>query len=363
MDTALSQEEMTTESSTPASARSGAGGRANQRLTGIRKAAILLVYLGEKVSAEIFKNLHDEEVKILGQEISNLGWVDDTLTETVLSECHREIQSGTMKLRGELDYVRKVIETAFEPPVSQEILRYLTGKNISTTESLKTIKYAEPQELYELIKYEHPQTISVILSHIEPESAAQILQLHPEEQRADIMVRLAQLDQVSKPVRNKVMEVIAGKLRQGGQYDQSVNGGVRKVAEIFNRLDRKVSRDTLESIETTDPNLALSIRNLMFVFDDILLLTDGDMRKIIQRVDKRSLVTALKGTPEELKEHFYRNMSNRAVEMLKEDMEALGPVRMREVESARQQVVAVVREMEAAGEIDTGGSGGDQYVD
>lgn len=332
------------------------------RLTGIRKAAILLVYLGEKVSAEIFRSLHDDEVKVLGQEISNLGWVDDEITEQVLKEGHHEIQAGTFKLRGELDYVRKVIESAFEPPVSQEILRYLTGKTISTTESLKAIKYADPGELHELIKYEHPQTIAVVLSHMEPEAAAEIVRQLPEELRADIMVRLAQLDQVSKPVRNKVMELIAAKLRQGGQYDQSVQGGVRKVAEIFNRLDRKLSRDTLEYIEGADPNLALSIRNLMFVFDDILLLGDSDLRKIIQRVDKRSLVTALKGTPEELREHFYRNMSQRAVEMIKEDMEALGPVKVREVESARQQVVAVIREMDAAGEIDIGGSGGDQYV-
>lgn len=347
-------------SSSPGS-RSGNGGRYN-RLTGIRKAAILLIYLGEKVSAEIFKSLHDEEVKMLGQEISNLGWVDEEVTEAVLKEGYQEIHSGNVKLRGELDYVRKVIETAFEPPVSQEILRYLTGKNISATESLKAIKYADPNDLHELIKYEHPQTIAVVLSHMDPVPAAEVIRNLPEELRADIMVRLAQLDQVSKPVRNKIMEAIAAKLRQGGQFDQSVAGGVRKVAEIFNRLDRKQSRDTLEQIEISDPNLALSIRNLMFVFDDILLLSDADMRKIIQRVDKKSLVTALKGTPEELREHFYRNMSQRAVEMLKEDMEALGPIKMREVESARQQVVGVIREMDVAGEIDIGGSGGDQYV-
>ncbi len=361
METAVASNELIMDDvALPSSPRTSV--QKGHRLTGVRKAAILLVYLGEKVSAEIFKNLHDDEVKILGQEISNLGWVDEEVTEQVLREGHQEIQTGSFKLRGELDYVRKVIESAFEPPVSQEILRYLTGKTISTTESLKAIKYADPQELHELIKYEHPQTIAVVLSHMDPEAAAEVIRLQPDEQRADIMIRLAQLDQVSKPVRNKVMELIASKLRQGGQYDQSVQGGVRKVAEIFNRLDRKLSRDTLEYIEGTDPNLALSIRNLMFVFDDILLLTDADMRKIIQRVDKKSLVTALKGTPEELREHFYRNMSQRAVEMLKEDMEALGPIRMREVESARQQVVAVIREMEAAGEIDIGGSGGDQYV-
>ncbi|MEJ2082832.1 MAG: flagellar motor switch protein FliG [Acidobacteriota bacterium] len=290
----------------------GALGRSG-RMSGIRKAAILLVYLGEKVSAEVFKSLHDEEVKILGQEITNLGWVEESATNSVLRECFEEVSRGKMKLR-------------------------------------------------ELIKFEHPQTVAVILSHMEPDAAAEVVRLHPEETRSEVMKRLAQLEQVAKPVRNKLVELLASKLRQAGQFDQGALGGLRKVAEIFNRMDRKLSRDTLERIETDDPNLALSIRNLMFVFDDILLLTDNDMRKIIQRVDKKSLVTALKGTPEELREHFYRNMSNRAVDMLKEDMEALGPIRLKEVESARQQIVAVIREMDVAGEIDIGGSGGDQYV-
>ncbi len=331
-------------------------------LSGIKKAAILLVFLGEKISSAVIKELHNEEVKVIGTEIANLGFVNDEISNLVVDECRSSVVEGKEKIRGERDYVRKVVESAFEPKVASEILRYLSGESMSTTESLKAIRYAEPSQLFELIKFEHPQTAAVLLSHMEAESSAEVIRLHPEELRADIMMRLAQMDQVSKPVRNKVAEIIAGKLRQGGHFDQGVEGGVRKVAEIFNRLDRKLSRKTLESIEDEDPKLALSIRNLMFVFDDILLLTDTDMRKIIQRVDKQSLVSALKGTAEELKEHFYRNMSKRAVEMLKEDMDALGPMRLKEVESARQQVVSVIREMDGSGEIDLGGSGGDQYV-
>jgi len=332
------------------------------RLTGVRKAAVLLVYLGEKVSAEIFKNLHDEEVKVLGQEITNLGWVDDSVTNSIIRESFEEMRTGKMKLRGELDYVRKVIESAFDPQVSQELLRYLTGRSMTTTESLNTLRYADPGDVFELIRHEHPQTVAVVVSSMEPEAAAEVLALEPDEIRADILKRLASLEQVSKPVRSKIYETLAAKLRQSGNFEQGAMGGLRKVAEIFNRMDRKVSRDTLERIETDDPNLALSIRNLMFVFDDVLLLSDNDMRKIIQRVDKKSLVTALKGTAEELKEHFYRNMSQRAVEMLREDMEALGPIRLKDVEGARQQIVAVVREMDVSGEIDIGGGGGDQYV-
>jgi flagellar motor switch protein FliG len=357
----VSSREFVEEQQPTVQGRSASGGR-SAKLSGLKKAAILLVYLGEKVSAEVFRSLHDDEVKVLGQAITSLGWVDENLTNDVVSECHQEMKGGKLKLRGELDYVRKVVESAFDPPASQEILRYLTGKSLSATESLKTIKYASPQDVFELIKYEHPQTVAVVLSSMDPESAAQVVKQHPEEVRADIMKRLALLDQVAKPVRCKVVELVAAKLRHAGQFDQGVQGGLRMVAEVFNFMDRKVSRDTLEEIEADDPNLALSIRNLMFVFDDILLLSDNDMRKVIQRVDKKSLVTALKGTPDDLRDHFYRNMSQRAVEMLREDMEALGPIRLKEVESARQLVVAVIREMDVAGEIDIGGSGGDQYV-
>jgi flagellar motor switch protein FliG len=167
---------------------------------------------------------------------------------------------------------------------------------------------------------------------------------------------------VSQPVQNRVGEILAAKLREGGQYNQGSHGGVAMTAEIFNRMDRTMSRGTLEAIENENPNLALSIRNLMFVFDDILLLSSTDMRKIIQRVDKKMLVQALKGTPEELRDYFYGNMSQRASEMLQEDMEALGPVRLKDAEVARQQIVSLVRELDSQGDIDIRGSGGDQYV-
>lgn len=333
-----------------------------RRVSGLKKAAILLVFLGERVSAEVFKKLHDDEVKVLSQAISDLGLVPEEVTDDVLQECHEELMAGRMKLKGDFDYVRKVIEEAFSPETAREIMRFLSGTEMTAIEGLKTIKYADPQLLAKLIQDEHPQTIAVVLAHLDPEQAAEIIRLLPDELKADIAMRLAQLDQISQPVKTKVTEIIAGKLREGGQYDQGSHGGVRKVAEILNRMDRNMSRSTLEQIENENPNLALSIRNLMFVFDDILLISDTDMRKIIQKVDKKLLTQALKGTPEELRDHFYRNMSQRAVEMLKEDMEALGPVRLKDAEMARQEIVGVIRQLEAEGLIDIRGAGGDEYV-
>lgn len=334
----------------------------SSQLPGLKKAAILLVFLGEKLGSEIFKNLEEDEVKVVSQAISDLGLIGETTSDDVLDECYQELLSGKVKLRGDLDYVRNLTEAAFDPQMADEVLRCVSGKSMTTAEGLRTLKYSDPQLLSKLIQDEHPQTVAVVLANLEPDHAAEVIRLLPEEVRCDIAMRLAQLDQVSQPVQNRIAEIIAAKLREGGQYDQGSHGGVAKTAEIFNRMDRTMSRGTLEAIENENPNLALSIRNLMFVFDDILLLSSTDMRKIIQRVDKKLLVQALKGTPEELRDYFYRNMSQRAAEMLKEDMESLGPVRLKDAEVARQTIVSLVRELDSQGEIDIRGSGGDQYV-
>jgi len=334
----------------------------SDQVSGVKKAAILLVFLGEKLGSEIFKSLDEDEVKVLSQAISDLGLIGEDTSEEVLGECYQELLSGRVKLRGDIDYVKNLTEAAFDPQMADEVLRCVSGKSMTTAEGLRTLKYSDPQLLSKLIQDEHPQTVAVVLANLEPDHAAEVIRLLPEEVRCDIAMRLAQLDQVSQPVQNRVAEIIAAKLREGGQYDQGSHGGVAKTAEIFNRMDRTMSRGTLEAIENENPNLALSIRNLMFVFDDILLLSSTDMRKIIQRVDKKMLVQALKGTPEELRDYFYRNMSQRAAEMLQEDMDALGPVRLKDAEVARQTIVGLVRELDSQGEIDIRGSGGDQYV-
>jgi len=318
--------------------------------------------LGEKLGSEVFKALDEDEVKVLSQAISDLGLIGEDTSEEVLSECYQELLSGRVKLRGDLDFVKNLTEAAFDPQMADEVLRCVSGKSMTTAEGLRTLKYSDPQLLSKLIQDEHPQTVAVVLANLEPDHAAEVIRLLPEELRCDIAMRLAQLDQVSQPVQNRIAEIIAAKLREGGQYDQGSHGGVAKTAEIFNRMDRTMSRGTLEAIENENPNLALSIRNLMFVFDDILLLSSTDMRKIIQREDKKMLVQALKGTPEELRDYFYRNMSQRAAEMMQEDMEALGPVRLKDAEVARQTIVGLVRELDSQGEIDIRGSGGDQYV-
>lgn len=334
----------------------------SSQLSGLKKAAVLLVYLGTDRASEILKRLDRDEVKVLSQAIADLGVIGEEISEEILQEGYDELLSGRVQIRGDIDFVRKVIEAALDPQSADEILRYLSGQSMTPAEGLQTLKYADPQLLSKLLEPEHPQTIAVVLASLEPDHAVEVIRLLPEPMRCDISMRLAQLKQVSQPVQNRVAEIIAAKVRDGGQYNQGSRGGLSKTAEIFNRMDRTMSRKTLEAIENENPRLAVSIRNLMFVFDDLVLLSSTDMRKLIQKVDKKQLPQALKGTPEELREYFFRSMSQRAAEMLKEDMEALGPVRLKEAEAARRQIVNLVRALDAEGEIDIRGSGGDQYV-
>ncbi len=328
---------------------------------GPEKAAILLLFLGEEISAEVFKLLEDEEVTRISRVIARLGYREPTERQAVIAECHSELVEGRIRMRGDLDYASRVIGEAFGADKAREVIERLSVDELELTEGMKKLRGADPRHLAKVLEDEHPQAVALVLAHLEAESAGKIIGALPEPRRSDVCFRLANLEQLSEPVRDQVTDVIAARLSSGqDQADQA--GGPRRVAEIFNRMDREMSQETLEKIEENDSNLALRIRNLMFVFNDILLINDSDMRKIIQRVDKKMLVQALKGAAEEVKDHFFRNMSQRAVEMLEEDMEAVGPIKKSDVEDARREVVNMIREMEGEGEISLGQSGGDQYV-
>ncbi len=332
-----------------------------ENLPGSVRAAIILLILGEEISSSIFRKLTDEEIRKVSQAISSLGIVKDDIASAVMNDTHKELTSGSPQLHGSLDYAKKVLESAFNRETAQSLLRNITHDR-GSGEGLKVLRQADPRQLSKLIQNEHPQSIALIVSNLDSSQAAATLGLLPETTRFDVCMRLARMDQISQPIQDKVIGMIADRLDDGVQSNLGTSDGVRLVAEILNRMDRNVSRMCLEMIENDNPNLALSIRNKMFVFDDILLMGDKDIRTIIQRVDKQVLVRALKGTHEELREHFFRNMSQRAIEMLKEDMEAMGPIRLKDAEEAQQEIVATIRSLEGEGAIDLGGEGGDEYV-
>jgi flagellar motor switch protein FliG len=229
-------------------------------------------------------------------------------------------------------------------------------------ENLDILQKADPQQLAKFIHNEHPQTIALVLSHLGASQAAALLVSLPSELRCDVALRMANLDQISPEIVNKIASVIGQKLQAIGEFSRESYGGIRAVSEMFNRLDSGTSKDILEVIEKHNPNLVETIRHLMFVFEDLLVIDVNQLKEIMSRVDRKVLTFALKGTSEQLRDHFFATMSARATEMMKDDIEALGPVRIKEVETAQQQIIAIVRQLETEGVITMKGTVGEQYV-
>jgi flagellar motor switch protein FliG len=329
-------------------------------MSGARKAAILLLTLGEKNSSEVCKHLSDDEVEIIARELAGLGAVASDTGEHVLDEFHQLASSASYANLGGVSFAKRLLERARGSEASKRLLDQLTTK-VRRTVGFTSLERADPQQLSKFILAEHPQTIALILSHLHANSAAQLVSLLPEELRADVLTRMARLDEISPEVIAQISTLIDQRLRAlGGQREQ--HGGVRAVAELFNRLDRSFSQSVLEAIETESPDLAVSIRNLMFVFDDLRHLEDTGLREVIRRADKKLLTIALKGASEDIRNRFFDNMSKRAADLVREELEVLGAVRLREVEKAQQEIVAVARKLEEERLIVTGAASGDAYV-
>ena len=333
-----------------------------EHLTGLRKSAILMILLGEETSGEIFRHLDEDEVQSIGREIARVSAIAADEVEGVLDEFYQMAVAHEYVLKGGIDYARKVLINAFGPESARRMLDRLVKTLGSELANFDAIQKADPQQLAKFIHSEHPQTIALILSHLNPSQAAGLLFSLPAEMRGDVALRMANLDQISPEIIAKIAAVIGSKLKGLGEVSREAYGGVRAVAEMFNRLDSNSGKDILDNIEQTNPNLAETIRHLMFVFEDLLLLDSNSVKELLSKVDRKILTIALKGTSDQLKNHLLEAMSQRGAEMLREDMDALGPIKIKEVESAQQQIIAVVRQLETDGVISLKGTAGEQYV-
>jgi flagellar motor switch protein FliG len=329
---------------------------------GVRKAAILMVILGEQTSAEILRNMDDDEVQSIGREVARITSINNEQAETILEEFYQMSVARDYVLKGGIDYAKKMLMNAFGPEHAKKLLDRLMKTLGSETANFDTLQKADPQQLAKFIHNEHPQTIALILSHLNASQAAGLVVSLPAELRSDVALRMAHLDQISPEIISKIASIIGGKLKALGELSRESYGGVRAVSEMFNRLDAATSKEILEGIEQSDPTLVETIRHLMFVFEDLLLIGPEAIKEVLGKVDRKLLTIALKGTSEQLKTHFLEGMSQRGSEMLKEDMDALGPVKIKEVEAAQQQIIAVVRQLEAEGTISLKGTVGEQYV-
>jgi flagellar motor switch protein FliG len=332
------------------------------RLSGAQKAAVLMVTLGEQTSAEILKNLDEDEVAQIGKEVARLSSLSSEEAEGTLEEFYTMSMAQDYVLKGGFDYARKMLISAFGPEAARKILDRLMKALGSEAASFDALQKADPQQLAKFIHSEHPQTIALILSHLNSSQAAGLLFSLPADLRADVSLRMANLDQISPEIISKIASIIGQKLKALGEMSRESYGGVRAVSEMFNRLDSGTSKEILDTIEQREPNLAETIRHLMFVFEDLLLIDQNGIKELLGRIDRKVLTVALKGTSDQLKSHFLQCMSERGAEMLREDMDALGPIKIKEVEAAQQQIIAIVRQLEAEGVVNLKGTVGEQYV-
>lgn len=332
------------------------------RMAGPRKAAILLVLLGEEAASAVYKNLSDAEIQRITQEIAELNQVDPATATQVLEEYRQLTLTQEYLAQGGKDYAAKLLVKAFGEDTAKTLLEQVSLAQEMSASKLDSLQKADPQQLAKFLEGEHPQTIALILAHLDSKQACALLLKLPEQVRGESVKRLAQLRQFSPEMAQKVSFVLHKRLQTLGEQSRRAYAGFKGVADLLNRLDPVSGKAILEMIEQDDPDLALAIRNLMFTFEDLLGVPEAAIRELLAQVDKKTLALALKGAPEELKAHVYKCMSSRAVEMLKEDMDVLGPVRSRDVVKAQQEAVAVARRLESEGKITLKSESEDEYL-
>jgi flagellar motor switch protein FliG len=329
---------------------------------GLRKAAILMVILGEDAASQVYRHLPQREVEQVTREIAALRQIDAETALKVLEEFDRMILTGAYLAEGGPVYANELLVKAFGEEGAAQLLHQVSLEAQVSAGHLESLQEADPQQLAKFIEGEHPQTIALILAHLEAKPASALLMRLPEELRAEAVKRLAQLRQFSPEMAQRVSLVLHKRLEALGEQSRRAYAGLRGVAELMNRLELATAKSILEGIEKEDPKLALSIRNLMFTFEDLVTVPEAGIRELLGQMDKKTLATALRGASAELKNYIFKSMSSRAVEMLKEDMEVLGPVKSREINKAQLEAVAVARRLETEGKLNLSPEGEDEFV-
>jgi flagellar motor switch protein FliG len=331
-------------------------------MEGIRKAAILLVLLGEEASSAIYNCLAPGELQRLTQEIADLNYISADLATRVLKEYHQLSLTQEYLAQGGPDYANKLLVKALGEEEAQNILAQVMLAQEEGAANFEYLQKADPEQLAKFVEGEHPQTIAVVLAHLGAKAASALLAMLPENVRARAIGRLAEMRQFSPEFVNNISLVLHRKLGALGKQSRRSYGGVKVVADVLNRMDQVSSKIILETIEQENPQLVVSIRNLMFTFEDFLTVPDDGIRELLSQMDKKTLALALRGASEDLRNHFFHSMSSRAVDMLKEDMEALGPVRSKNVAKAQQETIALARTLEAEGKIILKAEQKDEYI-
>ena len=332
----------------------------SQDLSGKQKAAILLISLGTEVSASVLKSLREDEIEDLTMEIANLRRVAPDVKDRVQEEFYQISKAQDYIAAGGIEYAREMLENAMGAGKAHEIIGKLTA-----TLQIRPFDFArktEPGQLLNFIQNEHPQTIALVMSYLTPEQAGVLLSALPAMQQVEVAKRIATMDRTSPEVLREVEGVLEKKLSSFVMQDFTIAGGIETAVSILNRVDRGTEKTIMEALEEESPELADEIKKRMFVFEDLVMLDDRSIQRVLREIDMKDLALALKTASSEVSNLIYKNMSKRAVEMLKEDLGMMGPVRLRDVEEAQQKIVNVIRQLEDSGEIIVSRGGEDEIV-
>ena len=336
--------------------------RQSVNLSGLRKAAVLLVAVGEDLAKQIIRDLPDSDVQRITEELADLRGITPELSAEILEEFWQLLETQNFMVHGGIDYASRLLVDTFGKERADDLLMLVRRSQEAAQGNLAKLQRTDPQQLGKLLDTEHPQTIALVLAHLDPRRASLVLDNLSEEHKVVSVQRLAEMRQFSPEMAQKVAHILHRRLESVGDNGRKSYSGFKAVADLLNRVNAEEAKKILEAIEENQPELALSIRNLMFTFEDLVTIPAASIREIVSGVDKRQLALALRGANDELRAQIFKAMSSRAVEMLKEDMEVLGPVRSREVAQAQQEILNLARRLEAEGKVILKLESGDEMI-
>ncbi|MDR0466680.1 MAG: flagellar motor switch protein FliG [Deltaproteobacteria bacterium] len=329
-------------------------------LTGVQKIAVLLLAMGDKFTADVFKRLDKQEISLISRAIVDLNPVSKDVVETVLQEFHETLVEGVDMVSGGAEIVKRLLTKNLDPETAKYVIDSLNLD--SGPVPFQELESVSPRLLSQMLRNEHPQTLALVLGHMQSEQAAGLLCTLPAGVRAEVLMRLARLESVPEEMVLEVDKVLQSQLiAMGGKEGKKV-GGVQSVAEILNSVDRATEEEVLSEIEESSAQMAEDIRNLMFVFEDCKAMDDRSIREMLKEISNEDLMMAVRGATDDLKEKFFKNMSERAANMIREELEFMGPTKLSDIEGAQQSIVRVVRRLEAEGKVTVSRGAGDVFV-
>ncbi|MGC2639096.1 MAG: flagellar motor switch protein FliG [Acidobacteriaceae bacterium] len=331
-------------------------------LNGVQKAAVFLVAVGDEIARKILQNLAEPDVQRVTEEIADLRNIAPELSLEVVEEFHELVETQHYMVHGGLDYATKLLVDTFGKQRAEDLLALVRRAQEASQSDLSMLQRVDPQQLGKFLESEHPQTIAVVLAHLDARRGAIVIESLSEERRVDAIRRLAAMRQFSPEMAQRVAMILHRRLENMGDTGRRSYAGFKAVADLLNRMESEQTKKILDEIESADVAMALSIRNLMFTFEDLVTIPPASMREIVAAADKRQLALALRGAQEDLRAHVFSAMSSRAADMLKEDMEVMGPVRGREVAGAQHEILALARNLEAEGKVILKLEQGDDFI-